>query len=65
MSPAISDVVTRALSGLPPGSRGKFLRDLLSTTAAGLTALEGHEASAEELYRLADRVAGTPHREAK
>lgn len=58
MSPAIADVVAQALRTLPPETRGRFLRDLMATAAAGLTALEGEEASSEAVYRLGDAVVG-------
>lgn len=56
MSSAIYDVVAQALNGLPMETRGRFLRDLMATAAAGLTALEGNAACAEAVYRLADAV---------
>ena len=57
MSPAIADVVIHALRKLPPESRGRFLRDLMATAAAGLTALEGERACSEAVYRI-DAVIG-------
>lgn len=58
MSPSIADVVTQALRKLPPETRGRFLRDLMATAAAGLTALEGERASSEAVYRIGDAVVG-------
>ena len=58
MNPAIAEVVTHALRTLPPETRGRFLRDLMATAAAGLTALEGERACGEAVYRLADAVVG-------
>lgn len=58
MSAAIADVVAHALRTLPPETRGRFLRDLMATAAAGLTALEGEQASSEAVYRLGDAVVG-------
>jgi len=55
---AIADVVTHALRTLPPETRGRFLRDLMATAAAGLTALEGERACSEAVYRLGDAVVG-------
>ena len=65
MSAAIADVVTHALRTLPPETRGRFLRDLMATAAAGLTALEGEHACGEAVYRLADAVVGAGRPEAK
>ena len=65
MSAAISEVVARALRTLPPERRGPFLRDLMATAAAGLTALEGEHACGEAVYRLADAVVGAGRPEAK
>lgn len=62
MSGAIADVVTHALKTLPPETRGRFLRDLMATAAAGLTALEGERACSEAVYRLGDAVIGGPRR---
>ena len=56
MSAAISEVVGQALRTLPPETRGRFLRDLMATAAAGLTALEGRQASSEAAYRLGDAI---------
>ena len=56
MSAAISDVETQALRKLPPESRGRFLRELMATAAAGLTALEGERACSEAVYRIGDAV---------
>lgn len=63
MSQAISTVVASALNGLPMETRGRFLRDLMATAAAGLTALEGNRACAEAVYRLADAVIADAPRE--
>lgn len=58
MSAAIADVVSSALKTLPPETRGRFLRELMATAAAGLTALEGERACSEAVYRLGDAVVG-------
>jgi hypothetical protein len=50
-------MVARALSRRAPGERGRFLRELLAHTAAGLVVIEGEAEASEAVYRLADAVA--------
>ena len=49
-------VVAGALSRRKPGERGRFLRELLAHTAAGLVVIEGEAEASEAVYRLADAV---------
>jgi hypothetical protein len=49
-------VVARALSRRTPAERGRFLRELLAHTAAGLVVIEGDREAGEAVYRLADAV---------
>jgi len=49
-------LVARALSRREPGERGRFLRELLAHTAAGLVVIEGEREAGEAVYRLADAV---------
>ncbi len=51
-------VVAGALSRRRPGERGRFLRELLAHTAAGLVVIEGEAQASEAVYRLADAVVG-------
>lgn len=51
-----ASVVAGALSRRPPGERGRFLRELLAHTAAGLVVIEGESEASEAVYRLADAV---------
>lgn len=49
-------LVAGALSRRAPGERGRFLRELLAHTAAGLVVIEGETEASEAVYRLADAV---------
>jgi hypothetical protein len=49
-------VVAGALSRRRPDERGRFLRELLAHTAAGLVVIEGEAQACEAVYRLADAV---------
>jgi hypothetical protein len=49
-------LVARALVRRAPEERGRFLRELLAHTAAGLVVIEGDRAAGEAMYRLADAV---------
>lgn len=49
-------LVNRALSGRNPDDRGRFLRELLAHTAAGLVVIEGDRKAGEAVYRLADAI---------
>jgi len=51
-------LVAAALGRRTPGERGRFLRDLLAHTAAGLVVIEGEAQASEAVYRLADAVVG-------
>ena len=57
-SDAAAAMVAGALSRCKPGERGRFLRELLAHTAAGLVVIEGEAAASEAVYRLADAVVG-------
>lgn len=56
MSEAAASLVARGLAERQPGERGRFLRELLAHTAAGLVVLEGDREAGEAVYRLADAV---------
>lgn len=49
-------VVAAELGRRRPGERGRFLRELLAHTAAGLVVIEGEAEASEAVYRLADAV---------
>lgn len=49
-------LVAGALAHRKPGERGRFLRELLAHTAAGLVVIEGEAEASEAVYRLADAV---------
>lgn len=49
-------IVARELSLRAFDDRGRFLRELLAHTAAGLVVLEGEKEAAEAVFRLADAV---------
>lgn len=49
-------LVAGALGRRGPGERGRFLRELLAHTAAGLVVIEGEVQASEAVYRLADAV---------
>jgi len=49
-------LVAGALSRRGPDERGRFLRELLAHTAAGLVVIEGEAQASEAVYRLADAV---------
>jgi hypothetical protein len=49
-------LVAGALRRRTPGERGRFLRELLAHTAAGLVIIEGEMEASEAVYRLADAV---------
>lgn len=49
-------LVAGALSRRTPDARGRFLRELLAHTAAGLVVMEGEAEASEAVYRLADAV---------
>lgn len=53
---AAAALVARALSRRKAGERGRFLRELLAHTAAGLVVIEGEAEASEAVYRLADAV---------
>ena len=55
---AAAAMVAGALSRHKPGERGRFLRELMAHTAAGLVVIEGEAAASEAVYRLADAVVG-------
>jgi len=55
---AAAAMVAGALSRCKPGERGRFLRELMAHTAAGLVVIEGEAAASEAVYRLADAVVG-------
>lgn len=55
-------LVAGELGRRPPGERGRFLRELLAHTAAGLVVIEGEAAASEAVYRLADAVVARPCR---
>ena len=54
--PDAAAVVAGALSRRGPDERGRFLRELLAHTAAGLVVIEGEARASEAVYRLADAV---------
>jgi len=54
--PDAAALVAGALSRRGPGERGRFLRELLAHTAAGLVVIEGEAQASEAVYRLADAV---------
>lgn len=54
--PDAASLVAGALGRRPPGERGRFLRELLAHTAAGLVVIEGEAQAGEAVYRLADAV---------
>jgi hypothetical protein len=54
--PDASALVADALRDLPLIEHGRFLRELMAHTAAGLVASEGAVEAAEAVYRLADAV---------
>ena len=56
MSEAAASLVARGLSERKPEERGRFLRELLAHTAAGLVVLEGDREAGEAVYRLADAL---------
>lgn len=56
MSEEAASLVARGLATRRPGERGRFLRELLAHTAAGLVVLEGDREAGEAVYRLADAV---------
>lgn len=49
-------LVAGALTRRTPAERGRFLRELLAHTAAGLVVIEGDAEASEAVYRLADAV---------
>lgn len=49
-------LVAGALTCRTPAERGRFLRELLAHTAAGLVVIEGEAEASEAVYRLADAV---------
>ena len=49
-------LVAGALARRGPDERGRFLRELLAHTAAGLVVIEGEAQASEAVYRLADAV---------
>ena len=49
-------LVAGALARRQPDARGRFLRELLAHTAAGLVVIEGEAEASEAVYRLADAV---------
>ena len=49
-------LVAGALARRGPDERGRFLRELLAHTAAGLVVIEGEARASEAVYRLADAV---------
>ncbi|RAK68884.1 hypothetical protein [Phenylobacterium kunshanense] len=49
-------LVASAVGERPEPERGRFLRELLAHTAAGLVVTEGPEEASEAVYRLADAV---------
>lgn len=49
-------LVAGALSRRGAAERGRFLRELLAHTAAGLVVIEGEAQASEAVYRLADAV---------
>ncbi len=51
-----ASIVARGLAQRSPSERGKFLREMLAHTAAGLIVLEGDREATEALYRLSDAV---------
>lgn len=51
-----ASLVAGALTRRAPGERGRFLRELLAHTAAGLVVIEGEAEASEAVYRLADAV---------
>lgn len=55
---AAARVVAGELGRRRPAERGRFLRELLAHTAAGLVVIEGEAAASEAVYRLADAVVG-------
>lgn len=57
-----ASLVARALSRRGPGERGRFLRELLAHTAAGLVIVEGEREAGEAVYRLADAVVARGNR---
>jgi hypothetical protein len=54
--PDAAALVAGALSRRGPDERGRFLRELLAHTAAGLVVIEGEAQASEAVYRLADAV---------
>jgi hypothetical protein len=51
-----SAIVARELARRDLAERGRFLRELLAHTAAGLVVIEGEAQASEAVYRLADAV---------
>lgn len=51
-----ASLVAAELSRRKPKERGRFLRELLAHTAAGLVVIEGEAEASEAVYRLADAV---------
>ena len=49
-------LVAGALGRRGPAERGRFLRELLAHTAAGLVVIEGEAEASEAVYRRADAV---------
>jgi 16S rRNA G527 N7-methylase RsmG len=49
-------VIAGALCRREPKARGRFLRELLAHSAAGLVVIEGEAEASEAVYRLADAV---------
>lgn len=49
-------LVAGALGRHAAPERGRFLRELMAHTAAGLVVIEGEAAASEAVYRLADAV---------
>lgn len=49
-------LVAGALGRRAPAARGRFLRELLAHSAAGLVVIEGEAEASEAVYRLADAV---------
>ncbi|OHB29991.1 MAG: hypothetical protein A2790_04400 [Phenylobacterium sp. RIFCSPHIGHO2_01_FULL_69_31] len=55
-APDAAALVAGALSRRRAAERGRFLRELLAHTAAGLVVIEGEAEASEAVYRLADAV---------
>ncbi len=55
-APDAATLVAGALSRRRAAERGRFLRELLAHTAAGLVVIEGEAEASEAVYRLADAV---------